>query len=162
VQIVWFKLAEVRPTDTNFARYTRSLKERYLSAMQLVKAKFPNVKMAYLSSRIYGGYAKTSLNPEPFAWYTGWANKLLIEDQIKGDSRLAYAGKEAKVPWLSWGPYLWSNGKTPNAQGIFWVESDLRDDGTHPSDNGRQKVAEALIKFFSTDETSIPWFLKKK
>jgi len=163
VQIVWFKLAEVRPTDTNFASYTKSLKERYLSAMQILKTKFPNVKIAYLSSRIYGGYARTALNPEPFAWFTGWANKFLIEDQIKGDPRLAYTGapKDIKVPWLSWGPYLWANGKTPNAQGIGWVERDMRDDGTHPSDTGRQKVAEALIKFFSTDETATPWFLKK-
>jgi len=163
VQVVWFKLAEVRPTDTNFTRYTQSLKERYLSAMQILKTKFPNVKIAYLSSRIYGGYAKTALNPEPFAWYTGWANKLLIEEQIKGDPRLAYAGtgKEAKVPWLSWGPYLWANGTIPNAQGISWVEGDMMPDGTHPSDSGRRKVAEALIKFFSTDETATPWFLKK-
>jgi len=87
---------------------------------------------------------------------------LLIEEQIKGDPRLAYAGKgkDAKVPWLSWGPYLWSNGKTPNAQGVSWVESDFAADGTHPGGSGRQKVAEALIKFFSTDETAVPWFLK--
>ena len=160
VQIVWFKLAESKPTDTTFLAYTHELKEKYLSAMQILKKKFPNVKMAYLSSRIYGGYAKTGLNPEPFAWYTGWANKLLIEDQINGDPRLAYTGNDAKVPWLSWGPYLWANGTTPNAQDISWIESDMRDDGTHPGSDGRQKVAEALRKFFSTDETAVLWFLK--
>ena len=161
VQIVWFKLAEAQPMDTIFTAYTRKLKEKYLSAMQIVKKKFPNVRIAYLSSRIYGGYAKTGLNPEPFAWYTGWANKLLIEDQINGDPRLAFTGNDAKVPWLSWGPYLWANGTTPNAQGISWVESDMMDDGTHPGNDARQKVAEALIQFFSTDETTVLWFLKK-
>ena len=161
VQIVWFKLAEVRPTDTVFTTYTRGLAEKYLSAMQIVKTKFPNVKMAYLSSRIYGGYATTNLNPEPFAWYTGWANKFLIENQLNGDPRAAYTGAGAKIPWLSWGPYLWAYGTTPNAQGISWVQSDMESkDGTHPSPSGEQKVAEALIKFFSTDETAKPWFLK--
>jgi len=129
---------------------------------QIVKKKFPNVRIAYLSSRIYGGYAKTGLNPEPFAWYTGWANKLLIEDQINGDPRLTYKGADAKSPWLSWGPYFWANGTTPNAQGFSWLESDMRDDdGTHPGPGARQKVAEGLIKFFETDETAVPWFLKK-
>jgi len=160
VQIIWFKLAEVSPSDTNFFTYTHALKEKYLSTMHIIKKKFPNVKMVYLSSRIYGGYAKTNLNPEPFAWYTGWANKLLIEDQLNGDPRLNYKGKNAKAPWIAWGPYLWSNGATPNAQGIFWVESDMNNDGTHPGPDGTQKVATALMKFFSTDETSAPWFLK--
>lgn len=159
VQVVWFKLAESAPKNTDFLTYTRDLKEKYLSAMHILKTQFPNLKIVYLSSRIYGGYAKTGLNPEPFAWYTGWANKLLIEDQINGDPRLAYEGQNAKAPWLSWGPYLWANGKNPNAQGISWLESDMRDDGTHPSPDGRQKVAESLIKFFSTDETATPWFL---
>jgi len=163
VQIVWFKLAEVRPTDTTFLTYTHGLAEKYLSAMQILKKKFPNVRLAYLSSRIYGGYATTDLNPEPFAWYTGWANKFLIEEQINGDPRLDCTDSDAKVPWLSWGPYLWANGTSQNAQGINWIRSDLSDaDGTHPASTGRQKVAEALIKFFSTDETSVPWFLKKQ
>ena len=161
VQIVWFKLAEITPSDTTFVTYTHALKEKYLSAMQILKQKFPNAKIAYLSSRIYGGYSTGLLNPEPFAWYTGWANKLLIEDQINGDPRLAYKGNEAKIPWLSWGPYLWSNGETPNSQGISWFRTDIDGGGTHPNATGRQKVAEALIKFFSTDETSVPWFLKR-
>ena len=161
VQIVWFKQAEARPSDTTFLTYTKELKEKYLTAIYIVKKKFPNVKIVYLSSRIYGGYAKSTLNPEPFAWYTGWANKFLIEDQINGDPRLAYTGKNAKAPWLSWGPYFWANGTTPNAQGFSWVESDMAEDGTHPGTTARQKVAEGLIKFFETDETAVPWFLRK-
>ena len=161
VQVVWFKLAEIMPTDTVFASYTHALKEKYISTMQILKKKFPNLKIAYLTSRIYGGYNNGALNPEPFAWYTGWANKLVIEDQINGDPRLAYRGDDAKAPWISWGPYLWSNGTTPNAQGISWARSDLDGGGTHPSAAGRQKVAEALINFFSTDETAVIWFLKR-
>src|SRR4029077_6992679 len=32
-------------------------------------------------------------------------------------------------------------------------------DGTHPSDDGREKVADSLFAFFAHDETTVPWFL---
>jgi len=55
---------------------------------------------------------------------------------------------------------LVKNGATPNKQGIGLFESDMADDGTHPGNGAMQKVAEALIKFFETDETAKSWFLK--
>ncbi|MEK7466640.1 MAG: hypothetical protein AAB074_04425 [Planctomycetota bacterium] len=36
------------------------------------------------------------------------------------------------------------------------------EDGTHPSDSGRKKVADMLLKFFTTDEGAKGWFLKAK
>jgi hypothetical protein len=131
-------------------------------AMQIIKAKFPNVKLCYLSSRIYAGYASSALNPEPYAYYSGWSVKSLIEDQINGDTALSYSGSNARVPWLSWGPYLWADGITPRSDGLTWLcPDDYLNDGTHPSKKGRDKVAAMLLKFFTTDETSIPWFLKQ-
>ena len=64
-----------------------------------------------------------------------------------------------KAPWLSWGPYLWANGKTKRTDGLFWTEDDLSSDGTHPSPTGRRKVAEQLLHFFKNDLTAKPWFL---
>ena len=66
-----------------------------------------------------------------------------------------------KAPWLSWGPYLWANGMKKRADGLFYAESDFGADGTHPSASGRQKVAEQLWSFFSTEQTSRGWFLAK-
>ena len=160
VQVIWFKEAEVQPTDTAFATYPDALKMKYKSVMHLLKTKFPNLKLVYLSSRIYAGYATSKLNPEPFAWYTGWTVKRLIEDQINGDPSLTYSGNNPSSAWLSWGPYLWANGGTPRSDGLLWVQSDFQSDGTHPGTSGRQKVAQMLLKFFSTDEASKPWFLK--
>lgn len=160
VQVIWVKEAEAQPTDTSFATYPDALKIKYKSVMQLLKAKFPNLKLVYLSSRIYAGYATSKLNPEPFAWYTGWTVKRLIEDQINGDASLNYSGINPSSAWLSWGPYLWANGTTPRSDGLTWVISDYQSDGTHPSTTGRQKVAQMLLQFFSTDETTKPWFLK--
>ena len=67
--------------------------------MQMLKNKFPNLKLVYLSDRIYAGYATTNLNPEPFAWYTGWCVKQLIADQIDGDLSLLYSGSYPSAAW---------------------------------------------------------------
>jgi hypothetical protein len=160
VQVIWFKEAEAQPSDTAFATYPDALKEKYKSVMQILKSKFTNLKLVYLSSRIYAGYATTKLNPEPFAWYTGWTVKRLIEDQINGEPALRYTGSSPSSAWLSWGPYMWANGLTPRSDGLTWVANDFQSDGTHPSTTGRQKVAQLLLQFFSTDETTKPWFLK--
>lgn len=160
VQVIWFKEAEIQPSDTGFATYPNALKTKYKSVMQILKLKFPNLKIVYLSSRIYAGYATTTQNPEPYAWYNGWTVKRLIEDQINGDASLNYSGSNPSSAWLSWGPYLWANGTTPRSDGLTWVISDFVSDGTHPSTTGREKVAQMLLKFFSTDETTKPWFLK--
>ncbi len=160
VQVIWFKEAEAQPTETSFDSYPNALKIKYRSVMGMLKVKFPNLKLVYLSSRIYAGYATSALNPEPYAWYTGWTVKRLIEDQINGDATLKFSGNNPPCAWLSWGPYLWANGKTPRQDGLVWLPSDFQADGTHPRTAGRQKVAQMLLKFFTTDETTKPWFLK--
>jgi lysophospholipase L1-like esterase len=60
-----------------------------------------------------------------------------------------------------WGPYLWADGTTPRkSDGLVWERKDLGGDGTHPSDSGRQKVAELLLKFFTSDAGAKSWFMK--
>jgi len=159
VQIIWFKEAEAGPSDTSFVTYPNALKMKYRSVMKMLQSKFTNLKIVYLSNRIYAGYATTKLNPEPFAWYTGWAIKKLIEEQINGDNELSFAGANPNAAWLSWGPYLWADGTAPRSDGLYWVRDDFQADGTHPSMSGRKKVADLLINFFSTDETAKYWFL---
>ena len=45
------------------------------------KQKWPNVRIAYVSSRIYAGYANTGLNPEPYAYEGAFAMRWVIEDR---------------------------------------------------------------------------------
>ncbi len=161
VQVVWFKEAEKMPTDTAFATYPDALKLKYKTAIQILKSKFPNTRLCYLASRSYAGYATSDLNPEPYAFYSGWSVKRLIEDQIKGDTSLRFNGSNPRAPWLAWGPYLWADGTTPRSDGLTWnCPVDYLNDGTHPSIIGRQKVATLLLQFFSTDSTTVPWFIK--
>jgi len=60
---------------------------------------------------------------------------------------------------LLWGPYLWAEGtKGRQIDSLVWERTDFGADGVHPSDSGRQKVAELLLKVFTTDPLAKPWF----
>jgi hypothetical protein len=159
VQVAWIKLANGRPSG-DLAEHGRKLYADTLTVLQLAKKHFPNLRIAYLGSRIYGGYATTPLNPEPYAYEGAFAVRWLIQDQVKGAAPLEYRdGAGAQVPLLLWGPYLWADGTTRRAaDGLTWQRDDLEADGTHPSDSGRRKVATMLLEFFTTDALAKTWF----
>jgi hypothetical protein len=163
VQVVWIKEADAGPRD-GFPKYAKTLQEELTRIVQLLPGRFPNVKLVYLSGRTYGGYATTTLNPEPYAYESGFSVKWLIEGQLKGDAGLNHdAAKGAvKAPWLSWGPYLWANGRQKNSAGLGYQESDFGPDGTHPSAAGVEKVAEEMLRFFKSDSTTKLWFVRPR
>lgn len=161
VVVAWMKEANANPSQA-FPQDAKKLQEELTTIAQILETRFPNIKVAYLSSRIYAGYASTRLNPEPFAYQSGFAVKWLVEAQINGAPELNYDPGIGKVmsPWLSWGPYLWADGLLPRSDGLIWACDDLTDDGTHPSPSGQKKVAQLLLDFFKTDSTTRSWFLK--
>ncbi|HEV8292217.1 MAG TPA: hypothetical protein VGP94_09850, partial [Tepidisphaeraceae bacterium] len=112
VQVAWIKEADAGPTAA-FPKHAQILEEELEKVVRLMHERFANLKIVYVSSRIYGGYAKSRLNPEPFAYESGFAVKWLIEKQIKGD-------RDLKEPWLSWGPYLWANGMSKRGDGLIY------------------------------------------
>jgi hypothetical protein len=163
VQVIWVKLANKGPSG-DLAEHGRKLQKDTLAVLHNARQRFPNLRLAYLSSRIYGGWSGGRLNPEPYAYEGAFAVRWLIQDQIKGDAELNYdpARGAVKAPLLLWGPYLWADGTTPRkGDGLVWERRDLAGDGTHPSDSGRKKVADMLLKLFTTDPTASPWFVKK-
>ena len=159
VQVAWLKEADAQPPN-DFPGHATLLKNELVQVVQNLHAKFPNLKLCYLSSRIYGGYAaQGSLNPEPQAYESGFSVKWLIEDQIAGSPALSYGqAGPAQAPLLLWGPYLWADGTNPRSDGLTWLISDLEGDHTHPSAAGEEKVAGLLGTFFSTDATAAPWW----
>jgi hypothetical protein len=160
VQVAWVKEADAGPT-TGFPTYARTLSTELETIVRTLKSYYPNIRIAYLSSRIYAGYATTPLNPEPYAYESGFSVKWLVEKQINADTSLAHAQPKPRAPWLAWGPYLWGDGLTPRASdGLIWQAADYQTDGTHPSPNGQRKVAALLLNFFKSDPTATPWFLK--
>jgi len=140
-----------------------------IAALQNMQIYFPNLKMAYLESMHYGGYATNNpeILPEPYAYETGFAMQTVIADQINGDADLNYNPNNGPVvaPWLSWGTYDWANGMLANgsaladSSGLEWSCSDLGPDGVHASTVGKYKDAALLTTFFKNDETVEPWYL---
>ena len=162
VQVIWIKQADASPSQ-GFPKYAQTLQAELVKIVQILPERFPNVKLAYLSSRTYGGYATIGLNPEPYAFESAFSVKWLVEQQIKGDKALNYdpAHGEVKAPWLAWGPYLWANGSTPREDGFSYEPADFTpSDGTHQSPSGQRKVGQLLLKFFESDSTTKSWFVK--
>ena len=164
VQVVWIKQAIMgQARYGEFPAHAKKLESDLVTTLQLLKARFPNLQIAYLSSRIYAGYATTSLNPEPYAFEGAFSIRWIIDAQVGGDAKLnADPTKgDTKAPVVLWGPYLWGDGITPRADGLVWNRDDLVErDGTHPSESGRRKVADLLMKFFHTDPYATTWYLK--
>jgi hypothetical protein len=165
VQVVWLKQAQIGPAQLgDFPKHAESLRDDTADILRKLKTRFPNLRIAYLSSRIYAGYATGPLNPEPYAYESAFSVRWLIEQQIKGEPALNYdpAKGEVKSPLLLWGPYLWADGvKGRKGDELIWKREDLAGDGTHPSTSGREKVARMLLEFLKADPNAKPWFLKK-
>lgn len=161
VQAAWIKQADAGPSQ-GFPGYARQLRSELADVVRVLRDRFPNLRLVYLSSRTYGGYARTPLNPEPYAYESAFAVRWLIEDQIKGSPDLNYdpARGKARAPWLGWGPYLWANGTAKRADGFFYDERDFAADGTHLSPSGQEKVGRLLLEFLKADSTARPWFLR--
>lgn len=158
VLVCWVKEADANPNQ-GFPGYAAILSDELKTISKIIKQKFPSCLIEYLSSRIYGGYATSKLNPEPYAYESGFSVKWLIEKQINGDTSLTCYGTNPESPWLAWGPYLWADGLKPRSDGLTWqIDDFVQSDRTHPSTSGRKKVADMLLNFLKTDETSRNWF----
>ncbi|MCA9931017.1 MAG: hypothetical protein KC419_21175 [Anaerolineales bacterium] len=153
VQVVWLKEAHSFP-GRPFPDDALTFLDELRRIVDAIGQNYPNVKMIFLSSRIYAGYANAELHPEPYAYQSGFSVKWLIEEYINGEL-------SENTPWIAWGPYLWADGVNPRSDGLTWVCDELIGDGTHPSDSGREKVANMLIDFFKTDTVTRDWFLNQ-
>lgn len=164
VQVAWIKQARRNPAGLGeFPQHADALQQDLGRIVRELKERFPNLRLAYVSSRIYAGYARGALNPEPYAYEGAFAVRGLIADQVAGRPELNHdpARGEISAPVILWGPYLWGDGETPRkSDGLVWTREDLAADGTHPSDSGRHKVAELLLEFFKTDATAKSWFVR--
>lgn len=169
VQIVWVKQADAGPTkslpDPNADAYV--LESRLGEILRAIKVRYPNVQQVFLTSRIYAGYATSTLNPEPYAYESGFAVKWIIQAQIDQmqhgsvvDARAGDLNYATAAPWIGWGPYPWASGTRARSDGVSWQSSDFGSDGTHPSTAGRAKVATMLLNFFKTSSMTRCWFLQ--
>ena len=157
VQVAWVK--NTLTGSGLFPEKTQSLQSDLELIARNLKTNYPNIKIAYFSSRTNSYTYWNGLSPEPNAFETGFAVKWMIEKQINGDPGLNYDPARGPVvaPYLSWGPYLWANGPNLRSDGLVWLQNDMVIDCTHPSANGEAKVSQMLMSFFKNDTTT-SWF----
>jgi hypothetical protein len=171
VQVLWLKVAHPNPASgpgnggmPAAGSDADSLVMHMGAIARAAKIRYPNLQMVFASSRIYAGYATIALNPEPYAYESGFAVKWLIEAQITQmaggaiDPRAGDLNYDGPAPWIAWGPYLWANGLTPRADGLTWEVSEFASDGTHPAQAAQQKVGTMLLDFFKTSQPAACWF----
>jgi hypothetical protein len=169
VQVAWVKEANAGPTrslpDSSADAYVL---EQYLGGIaRALKTRYPNIRQVFFSSRIYAGYATSTLNPEPYAYENGFSVKWVVQsqiDQMSGGAADARAGNlrydGGLAPWIAWGPYLWAAGAHARSDGLTWVAADFNPaDYTHPATAARQKVGAMLLDFFKTSEATRCWFV---
>jgi hypothetical protein len=166
VQAVWLQLSTEYPEPPlpiqSADAYT--LKGWFAESLRALKDRYPNLQVAYLSSREYGGYAKTNWNPEPYAYESGLSVRWTILGQIEymrtgffWDTRVGTLDHSRNAPWISWGPYFWADGETPRSDGLTWSESDFGPTGDLLSEQGAQKTSEMLLDFLLREPTA-SWF----
>lgn len=174
VQVAWVKVWNPDPTTSlpSASADAYALLTSLGNVMRLMKTRYPNLQLVFLTSREYGGYATDTTNPEPYAYETGFAVKWLIQAQIDQmanggtvvDARagdLNYTTNAA--PWLAWGPYLWGNGPAGRLNGPNWVAQDF--DATAPSFGtllslqGKGKASLELLHFFEISPFTRCWFM---
>jgi hypothetical protein len=166
VQAVWMKHVEAGAAALGeFPAHAKALEADLADILVIAKHRFPNLRIAFLSSRTYGGWASpTAGSPEPYAYESGFAVRWLLQRQIDGDPFLNYEpGRgEARAPVAAWGPYLWACGDRPRKlDGLLWSDQDVRaNDHMHPSEAGCRKVTAQLLNFLKTDPGTRLWFLK--
>jgi len=106
---------------------------------------FPNLKIAYLTCDGFRHYTRF----EPHVYQEGFAFKWLIESQIKGEEGTAFEGPNRKLPWLTWGPYIWDN---------TWDRSYFTD-GVHPARKAQEIFVNKYWQHLQNDSVAKPWLL---
>ena len=170
VQAVWMEVVTNTPysplpiQDSDAYR----LKGDIAYALRTLKEKYPNLQIVYLSSRVYGGYATTSWNPEPYAYEAVLSVRWIVVGQVLTmrqaaigpywDTRIGDINYEKGIaPWTTWGPYLWANGTTPRSDGLTWERADFESDGETISERGAAKASNLMLRFFLHEPTAAGW-----
>jgi hypothetical protein len=168
VEVIWLKETDPAPHEGGFPKYIQALQGELANIVRILPGRFPNVKLVYLSSRTYGGWARGRDgrgpgNSEPYSYETAFAVQGLIAQQLRGDPALNFEPTrgEVKAPWLSWGSYLWANGTARRGDGFHFDPADYRaDDRMHHSEAGMRKMGQQLLAFFKSDPTTRGWFTR--
>lgn len=165
IQVVWLKtpwapLDEEAP-PVPFPDHVYLYRDSLHLALQQIKAHLTNVRMVFLSSEYWAGYAEPPADGspqvsffEPRIYESFWGIKFLVQQQID-DLSGHTAG--AAYPYITVGPYLWADGTIARSDGTSWVcPDDYKPDGRHPSaGSGRVKVSGLFWEFMESHQDGL-------
>ncbi|MBN1359435.1 MAG: PKD domain-containing protein [Sedimentisphaerales bacterium] len=161
VQVVWVfhALRETGP----FPTYAQELQGYLEATARNLKVHFPNVKLAYYTSRERAYLMRRK--GEPDCYEAGFAIRWMIERQMNGAPQLNWDPEQGEVvaPLILWGPYFWCDGLRERSDGLIWTCCEPTSDvynNPHPEASGAQKCADQVYAFFKTDPTATPWYLR--
>ena len=167
VQIAWLFNGSRADTIFDMPAYRDSIERKVQLALAAMLIEYPNLKLVYVGSPYYAGYADptyemyTSIH-EPGSYRCGFGFKAAVEKQIMGDPMYKYTAPGKVVPFILWGPYLWTDGNQPRTyDSLFWdCEDDFRVDGGgfHLNGEGKDKLALIIDNFFKTDTLAEIWY----
>jgi hypothetical protein len=165
VVAAWVESVDANPHGS-FPGDMTTLQSEYETAAQLMHTEFPNLKLAFFTSREYGAYENGlphGGDKEPYAYESGYAVRGMIQDQLNGVAAMNYNAADGPVvaPWVAWGPYIWADGLIARSDGLVWPCYYFESDGQHPSSKtgGSEQDANMLMNFLKTDDATAPWFL---
>jgi hypothetical protein len=163
VVAAWVLTTDGHMTGT-FPNDMTTLQSEYESIAQNLHSFFPNLTLAFYSSRFYGAYGNgqpADASPEPYAYESGFAVRGMITDQLNGDPDMNYnpANGPVMAPWVAWAQYDWANGLRARSDGLAWSCQDFDSGGEHNSPQGSEKDANLMLNFFRSDDATLPWFL---
>ena len=159
VEVIWMEPEDATPAGP-FPLDMEQIQSELLTLIPNLLVRFPNLKLLYLASRTYAGYANPArITTEPYSYDQGYALQAIIADQINGNPALNFDPTVGPVlaPWVSWENYKWGNGMTEH-NGLVWACQDFRSDGYHVADGGEDKYSGLMMNFMKTDPTAAPWF----
>jgi len=127
------------------------------ACMQVMKIKFPNLKIIYVLGRTRTFGSNAIWNKEPSPYYFGWGCKWAIQDQIKGVPRTRYKGPNAVAPMITWGFYQWADSLPRQTDGFYWRSTETAD-GLHANLVGQDSLTYRFQYFLLTDKNAQLWY----
>ena len=137
VDVVIYFNAWAIPTENDFSVYQQTMHNSLTITMANIASLYQNTQLIYVTSREYAGHATVDLNPDPWAYWDGFAFKQLVEDRINGTQ---------SGPPLLWTAYQYDQS---------WPASYYNADGTHLSEAGLNVASQSWLDFFKTES----WFV---
>jgi hypothetical protein len=159
VVAIWMEPEDAHPPG-GFPLDMEQLHNELRDFIPTLRGRFPNLKLLYLASRAYAGYANpVKVVSEPYSYDQAFALQAVIADQLNGDPALNFDPIQGPVvaPWIAWESYKWGNGMTAH-DGLVWACQDFRSDGYHVTTAGEDKFSGLLMNFLKSDPTAAPWF----